>query len=371
VRRLLAAVLALGALAAGTSGCDVQATPYAATVNGAEISTATLDAAVSAVAENAAYRVCIVEAQSYGAQPIFGSGQRTYDSGFVAEVLSILAQRLAVHQLVERLGLPEPAGVDPVAEAQLEAAFAQSLSGAPNLPPACGASAAGMLSGFAPAYRASLVGLQVDEDALAAHLAGTTLEPASLLAYERAHPASTLAPCLSIIEVSTKADAARLRSQAEAGSSFAALARRHSLDRTSAAAGGAIGCRPVSQLPSSVGPVVSALPVGTVSAPVAFGGSWYLFLVTRRPFEPLASLIGQLLAEQQRRVVSLVVQATERARVQVNPRYGHWAVVTGGALVEPPSAPPSRLVPNPGGVLGPTHFAPPVPPVLQLGGAGG
>lgn len=371
MRRLLALVLALGALALGATGCDVQASPYAATVNGTAISTAALDAAVSAVASNAAYRVCVVEAQSYGAQPVFGSGQRTYDSGFVAEVLSILTQRLAVHQLVERLRLPEPAGVDPVAEAQLDAAFAQSLSGAPNLPPACSASAAGMLAGFAPSYRESLVGLQIDEDALAAHLAGTTLEPASLLDYERTHAAATLASCLSIIQVATRAEAARLRAQVEAGESFAALARRHSLDRTSAAAGGAIGCRPASQLPSSLAPVVSALPVGTVSAPVSFSGSWYLLLVTRRPFEPLASLIGQLLAEEQSRVVSLVVRATERARVQVNPRYGHWVLVSGGALVEPPSAPPSRLVPNPGGVVGPTHFAPPAPPVLQLGGAGG
>ncbi|HKH88434.1 MAG TPA: hypothetical protein VKA05_06405, partial [Acidimicrobiales bacterium] len=105
MKRLPAALASLAALAISTlglSGCNVRFSPYAAVVNGSEISQTQTHDALSAIAGNAGYRCSI---QAGGTSRIAGAGQGTYSAAFSAEVLSILIQDKVIRQDVVRLGL--------------------------------------------------------------------------------------------------------------------------------------------------------------------------------------------------------------------------------------------------------------------------
>ena len=236
VKRLSAALAGLVALAVSTlglSGCNVRFSPYAAVVNGSEVSQTQMQDALSAIAANAGYR-CTIEAG--GTSPVFGAGDGTYNAAFSAEVLSILIQDKVVGQDLVRLGLPEPASLQPVALAQVEAASTPATG--------CSGTGASVIAAFPSSYRQQLIRFQVDEDVLAAHLAGTTLTAGGLAAYAASHRAATTLACVSVIVVETKATAAALRSRIVRGASFAALAKAHSIDTSTAPKGGALGCIP-------------------------------------------------------------------------------------------------------------------------------
>ena len=215
VKRLpsaLACLVALVVSMVGLSGCNVQFSPYAAVVNGSEISQSQLHEALSAIAADAGY-VCTIEAG--GTSRVVGAGDGTFNSSFSAEVLSILIQDEVVRQEIVRLGLSEPATLGPVAQAQLAAATSPS-----NV---CVATGASIIDGIAPQYRRQVIRFQVDEDVLAARLADARLTPAGLLAFESSHRDQTTLACISAIIVGTRTEAALLRLQLLRGASFASL----------------------------------------------------------------------------------------------------------------------------------------------------
>ena len=255
----LAGLAAICLLAVGLSGCNVRFTPYAAVVNGSEISQAQLRSALAAISANDSYKCAI---QASGSTHIAGAGQGTYSSAFSAQVLSILIQDKVVRQAVARERLPEPAGLYAVAFAQLEAATAP--------PSTCPGSAASLMAAFAPSYRTLIVKFQEDEDALAASLSGVSLDRAPLASYAVAHAGLMSLACVSVIEVAAKSTASSLRGQLLRGASFAALAKAHSADSTSAPQGGALGCIPDSEFTSPLDTDLAALKVGQVSSPISF-----------------------------------------------------------------------------------------------------
>jgi len=106
VKRLpapLAVLAVMFALSLGLSGCNVRFSPYAAVVNGTEISQTQLHSAILAIMANSSYK-CAIE--SSGTTHFTGAGQGTYNSTFTAEVLSILIQDKVVGQYVSKLKLP-------------------------------------------------------------------------------------------------------------------------------------------------------------------------------------------------------------------------------------------------------------------------
>lgn len=345
MKRLSAVPASLAALCVLTlvlSGCNVRFSSYAAVVNGSEISQQQLRDSLSAIADNASYR-CMIEAG--GTSRFLGAGEGTFNSTFGAEVLSILIQDEVVRQHVARLGLSVPSSVDPVALAQLQAAFTPS-SGCPG-------SGASLMAAFPPAYRKLLLGFQADEDALDAHMAGTTLSRASLAAFAARHRTEMTLACVSVIQVGTKTTAASLRGQILRGASFAALARAHSTDTTSAPQGGAIGCIPDAEFTAPLNKVIAALSVGRVSSPVSFSSDWLLLLVRQRTSETYAQLVPSVVAQEQVALNDLLPRIIRSAKVEVDPQYGTWSTKASVARVEPNAGPPARILPNPGAGTGP------------------
>lgn len=327
-------------LAVTLSACNASLTPWAARAGGSTVSQSQLDSALSAIAANTGYR-CLIGAGAGGTVKVQGAGEGTYSSAFTAEVLSILVQNQVVHTEVDRLGLSEPASLVSVAGQQLTQAFS------PTSGSACASSGAAVIDAFPASYRSQLLQFQVDQDVLAAHLAGADLG-SGLAAYEASHPGTLGLSCLSVILVKSRTEASSLRTRLRGGTSFASLARRYSIDTQSAASGGEIRpCLTPGQLTAPLGSIMATLAVGQVSAPISFRGDTLLMLVTSRQPQPFAQVVATLLSNQQA-ALSLAIQGFVRAaQVQVNPQYGTWSNSHSIAGVTPPVAPAAALVPNP------------------------
>jgi hypothetical protein len=344
VKRLpptLACLAALVVLTLGLSGCNVRFSPYAAVVNGSELSQQQMNDALASIAANAGYS-CTIAAG--GGSRVVGAGQGTYTSSFSAEVLSILIQDKVIRQQVAGLGLDEPPALRTAALAQIQTAFAPGTG--------CPGTGASIVAAFSPSYRQQLVQFQMDEDALAAHLAGTALAPGALAAYEAAHPGTTGVNCVSVIVVRTRAQAVSLQRQILAGANFASLAKAHSLDTSTAPQGGALGCVPDSEFSSPLNKDVAALPQGHVSNPIPFSSAWLLLLVTQRRPPGYTEQVNAFLGAQHTKLGNLITGLVKSASVDVDPQYGTWDTKTTSAMVKPNPGPPAHLVPNPGASTG-------------------
>lgn len=338
----LASLAALSLLTLGLSGCNANLSPYAAIVNGSEISQVQLRQALSAIDHNPEYR-CTVEAG--GTTHLLGAGEGTYSATFADEVLSVLIQDEAVHKDVVRLGLLEPASLAPVALAQIRESITPATS--------CPGSGASLIAAFPPSYREQLLAFQADEDALAGQLMGTTLGRDAIASFVAHHATEMALACVSVIQVGTRATAVSLRREILGGASFAALARAHSTDTSSAPEGGAIGCIPDTDFNAPLNKVVAALALGRVSSPTPFSSSWLLLLVTQRHAETYAEVISSLLSDEQDALSTLFPRVIREARVEVDPQYGSWDTVPSLARVRPNSGPRVGIVPNPGANTGP------------------
>jgi len=333
---VLAILAALSVSTLGLSGCNVRFSPYAAVVNGSEISQDQIHDALTAISTNGGY-LCSVEAG--GASQVAGAGEGTFNAAFSAKVLSILIQDKVIRQELLRLHLPEPPALAPIARSEVESALTPSSS--------CRGTGASVLAAFRSSYRALLLQFQADEDALAAHLAGTTLTPSALAALVRTHPGELSLACISVIIVPSKSEIASLRSRIARGASFAALARAHSIDQTTAPNGGAVGCIPAAEFSSPLNKVVAALRPGRVSNAIAFHGDWLLLLLTGRHPETYAELVSSFLSKEQSQLGRTIAALIRSAEVEVDPQYGTWNKTASLPRVEPNPGPPAGIVPNP------------------------
>jgi parvulin-like peptidyl-prolyl isomerase len=344
VKRLpapLAVLAVMFALSLGLSGCNVRFSPYAAVVNGTEISQTQLHAAILAIMANSSYK-CAIE--SSGTTHFTGAGQGTYNSTFTAEVLSILIQDKVVGQYVSKLKLPEPTSLSTTALAQLEQSTAP--------PSTCPGSGASLMAAFNPSYRAQLVKFQVDEDALAAHALGTSLVPSHLDSYVAGHKNQMSAACVSVIEVTSNATAVSLRSQLEKGANFATLAKAHSVDTTTAPQGGALGCIADSLFTAPLDTDLARLAIGQVSSPIAFSTDYLLLEVTARQPETSQELVSSVVSLAQPALNKTFPTVVKAAKVQLDPQFGTWDTKGTIARVVANPGPPAAIVPNSGANLG-------------------
>ncbi len=344
----LAATAAVAGLAVASAGCNLGWGPYAARVDNSDISPASLDAAMSALKADPGF-VCLEFGTSFKAT---GAGAHTYDLKSADFVLNQLIEDRIERHLASSLGAGAPASAVSLASVQLTDRLESQLSSQTTAScPRTGAD----LSKLGAGYKNVALGLLASEDAIAAHLAGTSLSPTSLAAYEAAHRSSTSETCVSLIEVPSKALATTIAQAIKHGTSFAAEAAAHSIDTSNSKQGGSLGCATnISALGAYAAPV-GALGINQVSAPLSYssGGTtaWLLFTVTARPAEAPAVLLEQLLSTERTPFVNSVEHATAEARVSLSSQYGSWR--RSGEIV-PPSAAASRYAPDPAAVLGPT-----------------
>lgn len=344
MRRFLVSLVALALGALALSACDAQVTPYAARVDGATVSQATLDAALNSVASDPGYR-CVIETTSGGAANVTGAGPGTYNATFAAAVLSLLVEADALKVAVAKMHLLIGAFADQVARSQLPQNFG------PPTGSTCSATGAEVFNGLSARYRTVLIGLQADEDVLAAKAIGVPLTTAGITAYESRHRKESTLECTRVIEVASKQKASELAIAIHSGVSFASVAMRNSIDSTSAPKGGSLGCILPATLVAPLGSVIASLRVGELSAPVAFQRDWLLFEVTSRSPDSLVDVATRaVLPAGTAKATAALARVVKAARVTVDPSYGTWTKVRGAFQVRPPSGPPLDLVPNPAAV---------------------
>lgn len=334
--------------AAATSACNVDLSPYAAKVGGGTITSGQLDSALKKASGDGGFR-CLLERSASGTR-VKGLGQGTYDSSFVAFVLTNLIDSRVARLVAATKGLREPASARTLAAAQVKQAFANELGRSQ-----CGGSPVRLERGLGPSLYGSFVGLQLDEDAIAARAAGISLTPSGLRSYETSHPAATKESCLSGIIVTAKSKADHLRALLHGGASFAALADKYSISKGSP--GGALGCYTAQQLSSvsaEIGRAISKTGIGSVTAPLAYQGDYLILLVTSRPYEPPVDLVNQIFTLHSKAFSAAISRTASRAGIAVNPQYGRWVTTAkaspgtpgfGGSVV-PASGPKASYLLN-------------------------
>lgn len=341
VRKLLSSLAGLAGLAlasAALGACNADFSASAAHVDGATISQQRLNGTLAAIEADAAYR-CVLTGAT-GAPVQQGAGQGTYATSFASSILTTLVEERALAATLARRHLAVGSFARTVATQALQAQLA------PPQGSSCTATGPAVLAGLPASYRRFVVDLQAEQGVLMARAAGVDLTVAGMRRYGAGHPTETSLDCVSAIEVASKAKAASIAAQVQAGASFASLAKQLSIDQASAPAGGALGCVLPAQLATSLGAIVSKLSPGQVSAPVPFGSNWVLFQLTSRSPASPAQVASIVLQAEATKDSAIIVSALEGVHVRVDPLYGRWVKVSGVWQVLPPTGPPSSLLGN-------------------------
>jgi parvulin-like peptidyl-prolyl isomerase len=331
VKRLLALLLACLALVG--AACGDLTKPYAAKVNGQRITVDDLDRELKLILDNK--RVQEVMAQGIQLMPgeeILGQGKGTLNMAVVANQLTLRVLYELVHQEVERRDITFTADE----REQAEAAAARQF-GDPAL-----------FRTLPERYRDEIIRNALEFGGLQTKLLDEAApSEAEVRAFYDENPDQFTGRCVSHILVETREAIDALRAQIVAGAPFAEVARASSIDPGSGQEGGLLGCFPEGQpLEGIVEPFKStaeALPVGQLSEPVQTQFGFHLIIVSSgRPFEDVKEQLAQQLSQQsgQERLRTLLRRLVDRARIEINPRYGRFvkAEQPFGRIV-PPQAP--------------------------------
>ena len=312
---LLVAALAL------TGACSSLADPPALTINGTEISAASIDGELQELQENDDYR-SIAENDCGG--PAAGLGEGTFDSACVARLLSLRAYYELIEQDLAERG--REISEDDLLAAREELELDLTPEGA----------AESVLGGFGQALQDRLVRRYALIAALRDEVSGEAAGTDAQQAFYEENPEQFEQACASHILASiegrtseeARAEAQAIADRIAAGEDFAALATNESDDPGAAAQAGALQCGPRGQFTQAFDDQVFALPVGTLSAPVETEFGWHLILVTSRevpPFDLVQPQIEQALQQEASTAIGDVLsELTCDADVTVDPRFGRW-----------------------------------------------
>lgn len=333
VRRSLVSLALVVLVAVAVAGCDISVTPGAAKVDSTTITSARLDDAMSAIAGNSGFLCTLAQSNPAASISVTGAGAETYNAAFAASQLSLIIREHVLSTLVKQSGLSASAA---------EVTLATTRLGAELTPPSqttCTMGGAAIIAAMPTSYRNFLLSVEVEQELLAAHIAGATITPAGLSAYASAHQSVAYDVCVSAILVSSLQTATADRAQIESGSSFAAVAKATSTDQNSASSGGILGCLQPSQFQSPLNAAVEQLASGQISQPISFSGSYVLLEVTSRRAPNEIEALNYLLNSVSAKENALVTATESKLRVSVDPKYGSWKKVSGAFEVVPPTGP--------------------------------
>lgn len=340
MRRLPLPLLAL--LLIG-SACSAFGTAPAATVDGFEISKKSIDDEMKTIRGNDAYRQVLE--QSYGAPTLGSAGKGSFDSAFVAQVLSLRVWYRAIEDDLDRRGVDITDDVLAQAQTAMEEQFQQLGSD--------------VFASFPKLYRDRLVRQRaliatVDEEI-------TSNIGTDERAFYNENKDEFAEICLSHALVGlqggqtpdqAQAKAQELYDEIEAGEvTFVEVATNQSDDPGAAQGGGSLGCG--SKLSLQFDPIFEtaafALKRGVVSEPVQTQFGSHLILVTERSIPSYSDVRDQVSSVMQsahdERVNAYLVRVICAGKVDVNPRYGTWTSQTCAGLapqlpqVRPPEGP--------------------------------
>ncbi len=350
---VLAAGFALG-------GCSSVTDTNAVTVGDRAISAEELESELLAIRGNDRYRESVEQGLSQQGLDlsITGEGEGTFDSSFVARLLSLnVYYELLEAELAER-------GVE-VTASDLDDIRPQVIN-------AVGGDV--VFDAFPASYQESLVRRQAMSLKLQS-LIGAEFSPERAREIYEENPEDFAGVCVSHIFASleqrgpegAQARIEDLARQLEEGADFVVLATEQSDDAAAAAQGGSLGCGGRGRFVPEFEEAAFQLPVGEVSDPVQTDFGFHLILVEdRRPlaFEEVRGQVEQELQERQLTAFSTFIdELTCEADVDVNPRYGSWEAGCDDpeavGEVQPPEGPVSTVPP---GVPGAPEFEGAPPP---------
>ena len=282
-----------------------------------------------------------------------GAGGTTIAATGAAAWADLRVEGIAIDQYVAKQFRFHPtAAVLAQAKASLEGELTQAATSR-GLPCASGSPVAA-LAAMPSAMRTFEIHAQASSLFLLSQLNSTvTLDTASMKAYYASHVANYDTICVSVAIVSPTSVATFDAAEAQ-GLSVAALARKYSLDTSSSARGGAVGCfAPSSTSYASVRADTLATPLNTFPKTpqlIAQNGQQYALFAaaTKRTTTPFAQAQAIVLADLQ----SLNATSANRvkqsilfqAAVAVDPAFGRWGLNTTGPTVFAPATPATGLV---------------------------
>ena len=313
---------AVGIVLFATAACG-SVSPYAAKVDGKRISEDTLVGELRSIAANEDY-LKLVEQR----QPVRGTGQGTFDSAFTALALT----RQIYYTLISTELTRRKLSVGPDDLAAAKTVVVQQLTGED------------VFNKFSKSYQDDLVRRQAQLDVLT--LAVNDLGSAEKAArtYYDNNPAEFSTACVSHILVADEAKANELRARLAGGEDFATVARAESIDDGSKAMGGDLGCdiTPETNFVDEFKLAVFTQPVGEVGAPVKTQFGYHLVKVTKRDvaaYEQVAALARQKVTDAgQEKVLTLLQDTVQKARIEINPKYGSFRKTGGSPGVVPPES---------------------------------
>ncbi|MGO8872469.1 MAG: peptidylprolyl isomerase [Acidimicrobiales bacterium] len=353
---VVAALVVVGTGALATA-CD--ATPPAASANGATISTGTLNSQLSALQDTAAGG-CLLQLEDAEVASVSGQGAGgpgTYTMAFANAVLELQVEDLLAEQYAASKGITVTAADVETATSDFESTLSGEINAAVQqseaegtvslCQDATGASISGseLLAGLPAAIRMAEIRNQAVDEKLLAR--GADISPSAVAAYYEANLAEFTGACVSRIVTDSEAHADQFVTQIKGGASFAAVAEANSLDTQSAPNGGALGCDfTLAQVEQAL--QQQSVPVGTPIAPIEdpSSGQWIVYEVTSQTVEPLSAASSvarrELLQSTDNvdRVSRELVAFARRSDVSIDPQYGKWKDLS----VVPPVAPPPQYL---------------------------
>ena len=335
------------------AACGTDAVPYAAEVNGVRIETKVVDRELEAIRANKPY----LEALQGASVPVQGQGKNTFDAAFVARVLTRRIYLELVHQEVVRRNLP-------IRDADLKAARAELIESMGDEK---------TLTAFADEYENEITRTTAEVNVLQTKLAEVDDSPAGLKRFYDANPEQFETVCASHILVETKKEAdaivKRLAAAKDKQATFAEIAGAESSDPGSKDKGGSLS-EPGQPCPAPVGYVptfrdaVRTQPIGVIGKPVQTQFGFHVIRVdSRTPAPPLAQIevdVRQaMVAASQSGFDDFLREASEKAKVEINPRYGRFDRSGDSPQVVPPDTPSTT---EPSAPVAPAPQQPAQPP---------
>jgi hypothetical protein len=351
VKRLLALV-AVGALSAGASGCDLS--PPAATINGSSISRAQLQDRLTGVTDHAVAQ-CALSIQAAGGggtlPAVQGSGQDTVSTPFAAFILNgLVQQKLEESALARRHAAVTPADVAAARldyETQLEVTASQV--GSP-----CNLTGPTLVGHVPKRFLDDQARALATQEKLEEVVGHVDASPGAVRAYYDAHQAEVTQVCVNLIIATGQAAAQSIHDQIAAGTTFAAAAAGGTGVDPNTPPGAQEPCvypaNLVRQLGATAGAAVEALADGQLAAPQGIpvpnqstGATTTVWIVIGMRSHQLVAfadaesgLRREVLANGAARLTTALRRVVRTAHVVLDPRYGSWSARHGVSAPTPP-----------------------------------
>jgi hypothetical protein len=357
VKRLVILV-GLGALlATGLSACDTS--PPAATVNGVEISQATLNTDLQQLMASD-QALCATQIQQGEAITVVGVGTQSDGTANAAgtRAAGILLQNLVLdqleHQALARHGVTVTAADVSAAEQDYKEQLTQDAS---QTSVACAEAHPNLTSELPEAFLHHQAESLATQEKVEEAIGGVDVSEAALRRYYRAHLSNVNQVCLNLIVAPSQAVAKSVHDAVSSGKTFAQASQTKGLAQISPS-GGQLACVYPSEVVSNFGTplaaVIDNLPVGRIGPVLKWTDSqtgatyWLVVQMRQRNLVPLSQLATQirqvLLSQGASKVTAALRTIASHSDVTVDPMYGTWHDLRG---VQLPVPPPARFVPNP------------------------